>query len=60
MSFLLNAPVITTVLTLLDIQGKTVFQDQIKERSYRLDVSTLDKGIYIIRTGNFGSKLIVE
>ena len=49
-----------TTLTLLDVQGKTVFQDQIKERSYRLDVSTLDKGIYIIRTGNFGSKLIVE
>ena len=33
-----------TTLTLLDVQGKTVFQDQIKERSYRLDVSSLDKG----------------
>jgi hypothetical protein len=42
------------------MNGKIVYEDVIQQSSYHLNVSTFEKGIYILRIGNKGTKLVVE
>ena len=47
-------------LCLLDMNGKIVYEDIIQQSSYQLNVSTIEKGIYLLRVGNESNKLIVK
>ena len=47
-------------LCLLDINGKIVYEDVIQQSSYQLNVSTFEKGVYLLRIGNESNKLIVK
>ena len=49
-----------TPLCLLDMNGKIVYEDVIQQSSYQLNVSTFEKGIYLLRIGNESNKLVVE
>ena len=49
-----------TQLYLIDLQGKIVFNDEIRQSIYRMDVSSFEKGIYILKIGKQGSKLAVK
>ncbi len=51
---------IPSQLILIDMQGKVIREELISNKTHLMDISSLYKGIYFVRIGEFSSKLIVE
>jgi hypothetical protein len=48
------------LVTIADVLGKTIYTNKTSENELKIDLSTLNSGIYFITVGNTTKKIIKE